>query len=85
MSVKLRKYKKGFVRLKCGGEKWGSEFSLEDTKVMLFTRKKKLRREIYGSDLERVEGLHFLGVDIDLTSTWREHIRNVEDKCKKKG
>ncbi len=33
--------------------------------------------------MERVHKFCFLGVHFDPRLTWSEHIRNVEDKCKK--
>ncbi len=39
--------------------------------------------KLYGSYLERVNNFCFLGVHFDPRLTWVEHIRNVEDKCKK--
>ena len=66
--------------------KWGFKFSVEKNKFMLFT-KKRLREDsevkLYRSNLERVESFRFLGVYFDARLTWKEHVGQVEDKCKK--
>lgn len=52
----------------------------------IFCRKKTVIKEginLKSSNLERVKKFCFLGVHFDSRLTWGEHIRNVEDKCKK--
>ncbi len=53
---------------------------------MFFSRKKISggnNLKLYGSSSERVESFRFLGVVFDSKLTWREHVRNVEGRCKK--
>ena len=38
---------------------------------------------MYGKELERVGSFKYLGVIFDSRVTWADHIRKIEDKCKK--
>lgn len=62
------------------GYDWGCRFSVEKTQTVFFTRKKVeegMKLRLYGKELERVGTFKFLGV------TWADHIRKMEEKCKK--
>lgn len=53
---------------------------------MFFTRKRvreEYKLKLYNSNVERVGRFHFLGVQFDSRLTWREHVRDVVNKCKK--
>ena len=66
--------------------KWGFKFSVEKTKIMLFTRKKivsEVKLKIYNQELERVKQYTFLGLWFDERNTWAVHIKKVVDRCKK--
>lgn len=81
-----RKLQNGINQVEQWGTKWGFKFSVEKTKVMLFTNKKKDKEckvEMYGTNLEKVECFRFLGVYFDTKLTWREHIKYTVCKCKK--
>lgn len=43
-----------------------------------------MKLRIYGKELERVRAFTFLGVLFDSPLTWADHIRKVEEKCKRK-
>ncbi len=38
---------------------------------------------MYGREVERVGSIKFLGVILDARLTFAEHIKKIEDKCKK--
>ncbi len=63
---------------------WGFKFSVEKTKMMVFTRKrvKEARILMYGKQIEQVNNFRFLGVIFDSKLNWIEHVRKVEEKCK---
>lgn len=66
------------------GMKWGFHFSVEKTKFIIFSKKRtRVENEVklFGSNLERVE--KFLRVYFDTRLTWKEHVRQMEGKCKK--
>jgi len=53
---------------------------------MFFTRLRtrgNYQLKLYGNNLEMVETFRFLGVHFDSRLTWKNHIKNVSDKCKK--
>lgn len=64
---------------------WGFKFSVEKTKMMVFTRKrvKDARILMYGKLIKQVNSFRFLGVKFDYKLNWTEHVRKVEEKCKK--
>ena len=52
---------------KCGAV-WGFKFSLENSKVMFFSKKKiseNKKVNLYGKNLERVNSFRFLGMIFD--------------------
>ena len=68
------------------GHDWGCRFSVENTQMVFFTRKRireGMKLRMYGKELERVGSFMFLGVVFDLRLTWTDHIRRIEEKCKK--
>lgn len=64
---------------------WGFKFSVEKTKYVVFSRRKPevIELKIYGQKIEQVNTFRFLGVIFDSKLLWSEHIKYVEDKCKK--
>ncbi len=81
-----KKLQNGINQVAEWGIKWGFKFSVEKTKVMIFTNKRKAKEykvEMYGTTLEKVECFRFLGVYFDTKLTWREHIKYTVYKCKK--
>lgn len=64
---------------------WGFKFSVEKTKMMVFTRKrvKDARILMYGRQIEQVNSFRFLGIIFDSKLNWTDHVRKVEEKCKK--
>ncbi len=71
-------------------EKWsrenGFKFSVEKTKIILFTnmkRKVDIKLKLYKQDLERVYSVRFLGAWFDSRLTWREHIGKMVGRCKR--
>ena len=68
------------------GFDWGCRFSVEKTQTVIFTSKRKLegvKLKMYGKELERVGSFKYLGVLFDAKLTWADHIKRIEDKCKK--
>ena len=68
------------------GFDWGCRFSVEKTQTVFFTRKRiedGMKLWMYGKELERVGSFKYLGVIFDSRVTWADHIRKIEDKCKK--
>ncbi len=68
------------------GYNWGFRFSIEKTQSVFFTRKRvqeglKLRK--YGRDLEKVGTFTFLGIILDSRLTFADHIRRMEERCKR--
>ncbi len=58
----------------------------EKTQTVFFTRKKnqeEIKLMMYGRVVERVGSIKFLGVILDARLTFAEHIKKIEDKCKK--
>ncbi len=77
-----KKLQNGINQVAEWGIKWGFKFSVEKTKVMIFTNKRKAKEckvEMFGTTLEKVECFRFLGAYFDTKLTWREHIKY---KCK---
>ncbi len=71
-------------------EEWsrenGFKFSVEKTKIILFTnmkRKVDIKLKLYKQDLERVYTVRFLGAWFDSRLTWREHIEKMVGRCKR--
>lgn len=81
----VKKIQEGIHQVEMWGMEWGFKFSAEKSKVMLFSGKKNkdVKLKLYRNNLERVESFRFLGVWFDSRLTWRSHIKQVEDKCKK--
>ena len=68
------------------GFHWGCRYSVEKTQTVFFTRKRiedGMKLRMYGKELERVGSFKYLGVIFDSRVTWADHIRKIEDKCKK--
>ncbi len=68
------------------GYDWGFRFSIEKNQTVFFTRKiiqEEIRLMMYGRELDRVGSIKFLGVTLDARLTFAEHIKKMEDKCKK--
>uniref|UniRef100_A0A8C2Q875 Reverse transcriptase n=1 Tax=Cyprinus carpio TaxID=7962 RepID=A0A8C2Q875_CYPCA len=68
------------------GYNWGFRFSIEKTQSVFFTRKRiqeGLKLRMYGRDLEKVGTFKFLGINLDSRLTFAEHIRRIEEKCKR--
>merc|ERR1712035_111460 len=68
------------------GYDWGCRFSVEKTQTVFFTRKRieeGMKLKMYGETLERVGTFKFLGVLFDSRLTWGDHMRRIEEKCKK--
>ncbi len=66
--------------------KWGFKMSIEKSCYMLFTRKKrtdKIKLQLYGQNMERVTKFKYLGLWFDEKCIWRNHINQIETKCKK--
>lgn len=65
---------------------WGFKISIEKTKVIVFTRKKNKNIKIkLGSEILKNENkIKFLGIILDNKLTWRDHIQQIIDKCKKR-
>ena len=67
-------------------EKWGFKISVEKSKFVIFTNKRKtenLGLNIYGKPLERVKEFKFLGVIFEEKVTWKKHIEKIVRKCEK--
>lgn len=66
---------------------WGFKFSVEKTKSIIFTRKKKdsngMEVKLYGQIIEQVKVFKFLGLWFDSKLNWNEHINKILSKCKK--
>lgn len=79
-----RKMQEGVSQVEEWGIKWGFRFSIDKSKVMLFTRCKvrDLNLKLYDGIIERVESFRFLGVHFDERLTWRTHIDHVINKSK---
>ena len=64
-----------------------TRFNDQKSKVMLMTRRKRERKdiEVYLNHklFEQVYNMKYLGITIDSKLTYREHIKNVTEKCKK--
>merc|ERR1712035_301012 len=68
------------------GYDWGCRFSVEKTQTVFFTRKRVeegMKLKMYGETLERVGTFKFLGVLFDSRLTWGDHMRRIEEKCRK--
>jgi ribonuclease HI len=66
--------------------KWSFRLSVEKTKVICFSKKRKspnIKINLYGQTLEQVTEIRFLGVWMDTKLTFASHIKKVQDKCKK--
>ncbi len=64
---------------------WGFKMSIEKSCYMLFTRKKrtdKVQLKLYGQSMERVTKFKYLGLWFDEKCIWRNHIDQIETKCK---
>ncbi|MGL4867482.1 MAG: hypothetical protein ACRC4S_02325, partial [Cetobacterium sp.] len=66
--------------------KWGLKFSVDKTKYIFFTNKRRsidLKLKLYYKELEQVKVIRFLGMWFDAKVTWNNHISKMEGKCKK--
>ncbi len=82
----IRKVQNAIDKVVEWGYDWGFRFSIEKTQAVLFTRKiiqEEMRLMMYGRELERVGSIKFLGVTLYSRLTFAEHIKKMEDKCKK--
>ena len=60
-------------------------FSVEKTKVMLFSRRRKFRvpsLRMQGASLEFVDGFKYLGVMVNRKLSWTGHLRAKIQQCK---
>uniref|UniRef100_A0A8C2FGS7 Reverse transcriptase domain-containing protein n=1 Tax=Cyprinus carpio TaxID=7962 RepID=A0A8C2FGS7_CYPCA len=65
---------------------WGMKFSVSKTQYMVFSRKKKIEQitlKLYDQLLERVIEFKYLGLIFDEKMTWKQHIKKIENKCKR--
>lgn len=66
-------------------KKWLMEFNPDKCEVIRITNRRKKRivsdYSIHGQQLKEVNGAKYLGVTIDRTLTWSEHISNVTKKA----
>ncbi len=68
------------------GYNWGFRFSIEKSRSVFFTRKRVqegLKLRMYGRDLEKVGTFKFLGINLDSRLTFADHIRRMEERCKR--
>ncbi len=82
----IRKVQKAIDKVVEWGYDWGFRFSKEKTQTVFFTTKRiqeEFKLMMYGKELERVASIKFLGVILDARLTFAEHIKKMEDKCKK--
>uniref|UniRef100_A0A3B5QAR3 Reverse transcriptase domain-containing protein n=1 Tax=Xiphophorus maculatus TaxID=8083 RepID=A0A3B5QAR3_XIPMA len=82
----VRKLQKVIIEIEKWALQWGFKFSVEKTKVMIFTQKKlnkEIKLKLYNQELEQVKCIKFLGIWFDEKLKWNIHIQKVVDKCKK--
>lgn len=64
--------------------KTGFRFSLQKTKFILFSKKRRfpqLHLKLHGSSLQSTQTIQFLGVKFDRKLTWKEHFDYLKQKC----
>uniref|UniRef100_A0A3Q2ZQ74 Reverse transcriptase domain-containing protein n=1 Tax=Kryptolebias marmoratus TaxID=37003 RepID=A0A3Q2ZQ74_KRYMA len=82
----VKKLQEEIYKIEKWAFQWGFKFSVEKSKVMLFTQKKtnkEIKLTLYNQELEQVKCIKFLGVWFDEKLIWKEHIQKIVDKCKK--
>lgn len=70
----------GIKQVEVWGMKQGFRFSIEKSKVMIFTgrrKKEECQLKLYGDVLEQVDSFRFLGLHFDFRLTWKAHINCV--------
>lgn len=65
---------------------WGFKMSVAKSCYMFFTRKRRINNvqlKLYGQNMERVKEFKYLGLWFDEKCVWKNHVKQVETKCKK--
>uniref|UniRef100_A0A3Q3BE46 Reverse transcriptase domain-containing protein n=1 Tax=Kryptolebias marmoratus TaxID=37003 RepID=A0A3Q3BE46_KRYMA len=82
----VRKIQEVIIEIENWALQWGFRFSVDKTKVMIFTQKKinkEIKLKLYKQELEQVKCVKFLGLWFDEKLKWHIHIKKIVDKCKK--
>lgn len=77
---------KAIIEVEKWANNWSFRMSVEKTKVICFSKKKKLpstKLKLYDKVLEQVSEVRFLGIWMDSRLTFASHIKKVVEKCKK--
>lgn len=85
MKFIVKKLQEAIMKIEEWSYKWGFKFSVDKTKIMLFTKKRfgtEVKLKLYNQELERVKHFKFLGLWFDEGITWDVHIQKVLDKCR---
>lgn len=65
---------------------WGFKMSVVKSCYMFFTRKRNINNtqlKLYGQNMESVKEFKYVGLWFDEKCVWRNHVKQVETKCKK--
>ena len=84
-SALTRKMQEAITAVEQWGLAWGFRFSIDKTKVVLFSNRRTNRNYplyLYGREIERVDHFRFLGVWFDSKLTWKVHVKKVVEACK---
>ena len=64
--------------------KWGFKLSVEKTQVICFSRRhKEISLKLYDQTLKQFNVMRLIGLLFDERLTWKQHIYQVKEKCKK--
>ncbi|XP_037531828.1 uncharacterized protein LOC119409038 [Nematolebias whitei] len=76
------------INIELWARQWGFKFSVDKTKVIIFSKKQKTNKiielKLYNQKIEQVKSIKFLGLWFDEKLKWNIHIQKIVDKCKRK-
>lgn len=81
----VQKMQEAILKIERWAMSWGFKFSVEKTKTMIFTRRRRGREvklRLFNRELERVKEFQLLVIWFDERLTWAGHNQKVTDKCK---
>lgn len=68
--------------------RWGFKVSNLKTKAIIFSKRRNLKTTqnklyLFGREIEWAQNIKFLGMILDKHLTWRDHIKDLKERCEK--